>query len=538
MSAILIYIAKSTLYLTLLYAFYLGVMRNASCFRLNRWMLLAGTMVCMLLPFYTVSIETSDAMQMPMQPLSYLWTEEVLPEETIELQSTSDSISFIPILFIVYLVGMLVCMAFFHRSMKRIEQLIDAFPVMWKEGSWLVVVPDRMSSFSWNNHIVINEEDFHQHPAVMAHEQAHLSKHHSWDMMFFSVVNVLHWFNPLVWRMKKELQLIHEFEADKEVINQGFNATEYQLLLVKKAVGPKLYSMANGFHHHKLKKRITMMHQEKTNKWGRLKWLMVVPVVAGAMFLFARPEVKQVNNLASYKAYFQEAIRKQDLSKVKTGNVYSFNVSYDNRISINGKEIASPKDIKQALAPIMELASRSSDEEIHCLGVAYESATNESHLCSYLQEIKEAYEEENLIPLVFINEPVYADAEGVKRYYGIEISFPGKHAHTLRNFTAQELKDAVKQVSIASNNDDYVKVNFRATESQKMENVNEVRQMLKQLYHPQNVIFRQTVWKEYANSTFLPVFINRTILGKSMMPMETQTASSGNTFLKERNSVE
>ena len=496
MSAILIYIAKSTFYLTLLYGFYLGVMRNASCFRLNRWMLLVGTMMCMLLPFHTISIETSDAIQMPIQSLSHLWTEDVLPKETNETKSTSSNIPFIPILFIVYLVGMLVCITFFLRSMTRIQQLIDEFPVMWKEGSWLVVVPDRVSSFSWNNHIVINEEDFHQHPVVMAHEQAHISKHHSWDIMFFSVVNVLHWFNPLVWRMKKELQLIHEFEADKEVINLGFNVTEYQLLLVKKAVGPKLYSMANSFNQYKLKKRITMMHQEKTNKWGRLKWLMVVPVVSGAMFLFARPEVNQVNNLASYKAYFQEAIRKQDLSKVKKGNVYSLNVSYDNRISLNGKEIASPKDIKQALAHMMELARTSSDEEMHCLGVAYESTTNESRLCSYLQEIKETYEKENLIPLVFINGPIYADAEGVKRYYGIEISFPGKHAHTIRNFTAHELKDAVKQASIASANDDYVKVNFRAIKNQEKGNVNEVRKMLKQLYYPQNVIFRQTVWKD------------------------------------------
>ena len=496
MSAILIYIAKSTFYLTLLYVFYLGVMRNASCFRLNRWILLVGTMICMLLPFHTISIETSDTMQMPMQSLSHLWTEEVLPKETVETQSTSGSISFIPILFIVYLLGMLVCTTFFHRSMKQIEKLIDAFPVMWKEGSWLVVVPDRVSSFSWNNHIVINEEDFHQHPSVMAHEQAHISKHHSWDMMFFSVVNVLHWFNPLVWRMKKELQLIHEFEADKEVINQGFNATEYQLLLVKKAVGSKLYSMANGFNQDKLKKRIAMMHQEKTNKWGYLKWLMVVPVVTGAMFLFARPEVKQVNNLASYKAYFQKAIRKQDLSKVETSNVYSFNVSYDNRISINGKEIASSKDIKQALAPMMELARTSSDEEMYCLGVAYESTSNESYLCSYLQEIKEAYEEAKLIPLVFINEPTYADAEGVKRYYGIEISFPDKKARPLRNFTIEELKDAVKQASSALANEDYVKIGFRATKDMKMQNVNEVRRILKELYHPQEVIFRQTVMKE------------------------------------------
>jgi hypothetical protein len=237
-----------------------------------------------------------------------------------------------------------------------------------------------------------------------------------------------------------------------------------------------------------------MMHQEKTNSWGRLKWLMVVPVVAGAMYLFAQPE--EIGNLASYKTYFQESIRKQDLSKVETANIHSFNVGYDNRILFKDKEIASVKDIKQALAPMMEWIRTASDKEMHCLGVSYESATDEKVLCSYLQEIKEAYEEDDLMPLVFINAPSVTDAKGVKRYYGFEISFPDKKVCPLRNFTIEELKDAVKQASSALANEDYVKIGFRATKDMKMQNVNEVRRILKELYHPQEVIFRQTVMKE------------------------------------------
>lgn len=239
-----------------------------------------------------------------------------------------------------------------------------------------------------------------------------------------------------------------------------------------------------------------MMYQEKTSKWGRLKWLMVVPVVAGAMFVFAQPEENKVDDLASYKAYFQEAIRRQDLSKVETGNVHSFNVGHDNRISFKGTEIAGARDIKKALAPVMELAGKSSDKEMHCIGVAYETATDKRVLCSCLQEIKEAYEERDLTPLVFINGPSYVDAGDVKRYYGIEISFPDKKMRPLRNFTGQELQEAVKQVASASIKDEYVRVGLRATANQRMENVNEVRRMLKELYHPQEVIFRQTVWKE------------------------------------------
>lgn len=505
MSALLIYLIKSSLYLTLLYGFFWLAMRKVTFFRLNRWMLLIGTVVCMLLPFHTVSVEETGAIQAPMLSLNE-WLVEVPDALPVAEEATaqplvmdkpvdeSGSLDFLHILFTIYLIGVLYCIFYVGHSLKRMWQVIESFPKVWQNGYWLVVVPDRIASFCWNRYVVISEEDFWMHPSVLVHEEAHQRKHHSWDLILFSVVAILHWFNPLVWMVKKELQLIHEYEADNEVLRQGIDASEYQLLLIQKAVGPKLYSMANSFNQHKLKNRITMMHQEKSNSWGRLKWLMVVPVVAGAMFAFAQPE--DMGNLASYKVYFQEAVRKQNLSMVETGNVHSFNVSYDNRIFFKNEEIASRKDIKRALAPILEKIRTSSEKEMHCLGVSYEAAANEKALCSYLKEIKEAYEEEDITPLVFISEPSYADAEGVKRYYGIEISFPDKKMPPLRNFTEQELKDAVKQVASASMNDEYVRVGFRATKNQKMENVNEVRRMLKNLYHPQEVIFRQTVWKE------------------------------------------
>ena len=363
MSAILIYIIKSTLYLTLLYAFFLGVMRKTPFFRLNRWMLVVGTVVCMLLPFYSVSVEETGMVQMPMQSLNDFLAEDAVhlsvSEEVIaaapvmeKAATETENISFFTILSFLYMAGAVVCCWLTCRSISRMQRLIDAFLPMWKDGVWLVVVPDSIASFSWNRHMVISEEDYRHHPSVMIHEEAHLRKHHSWDLMLFSFVSILHWFNPVVWMAIKELKQLHEYEADKEVIRQGMDATEYQLLLVKKAVGSKLYSMANSFNQHKLKNRIFMMHQEKTNSWERLKWLMVVPVVVGAMFFFAQP--KEIGDLASYKTYFQESIRKQDLSKVETSNVHSFNVGYDNRILFKDKEIASVKDIKQALAPMME----------------------------------------------------------------------------------------------------------------------------------------------------------------------------------------
>ena len=85
----------------------------------------------------------------------------------------------------------------------------------------------------------------------------------------------LQWFNPLVWILRTELKMLHEYEADEAVINQGIDAKQYQLLLVKKAVGAQRFQLANGFNHAKLKNRITMMQSTKTNKFRRLLYRCV-----------------------------------------------------------------------------------------------------------------------------------------------------------------------------------------------------------------------------------------------------------------------
>ena len=99
--------------------------------------------------------------------------------------------------------------------------------------------------------------------------------------------------------MKQELQNIHEYEADEAVINEGINARDYQLLLIKKAVGTRLYSMANSFNHSKLKKRITMMLKEKSNPWARLKYLYVLPLAAIAVTRFL-PVPKSLKRLMRF----------------------------------------------------------------------------------------------------------------------------------------------------------------------------------------------------------------------------------------------
>ena len=301
MSCFLIYLIKSTVYLGLFYAFFLVAMRSTTFFRFNRVMLLLGTVVCMLLPCYTITVNEVEGIQLPMQILDEMLvlktTDEPIETSAIELplQETAPtaSTSLLPIILLgIYVIGMLAYWFMVIRSFAEVWKMIASHPKQWKDGCWLVIIPEKIPSFSWSNYIVISEEDYRNYPQVLVHERMHYLCRHSYDILFFTIIHALHWFNPMVWLIRTELKQLHEFEADQGVINQGIDATQYQLLLVKKAVGKKLYTIANGFNHTKLQKRITMMIQEKTNGWERLKWLVTVPVVMGAMLVFAQPEVK------------------------------------------------------------------------------------------------------------------------------------------------------------------------------------------------------------------------------------------------------
>ena len=501
MSYFLIYLIKSTVYLGLFYAFFLIAMRSTTFFRFNRGMLLLGTFVCMLLPCYTLTIEDVEGIQLPMQVLDEMLvlktSDQPATDDFIELPmqeaQTPTSAPLLPfILTGIYLLGMIIYLAMVIRSFQEVWKLIATYPKQWKDGCWLVLIPHRIPSFSWSNYIVISEEDYENYPQILVHEQMHYLCRHSYDIIFMSIVQALHWFNPMVWLIRTELKQLHEYEADKGVINQGIDATQYQILLVKKAVGKKLYTIANGFNHTQLQKRITMMIQEKSSGWERLKWLAVVPIVAGAVLLFTEVKEKQVESLESYKEYFKSEIKKYDFSKVRNGNVHAFTMDNDNKACFKDKHIHSPKEVKAALADVLDMIGRSTEKEMHCIGFSYEAQTDQTLASSYLNEIKEAYKEKELSPLVFINEPSYAHAEekGMKRYNGIEISWGNQQ---LKNFTAQELSDAVKQRIHTLNQDEYVRIGFRATKNQRMENVNEVRRLLRDLYKPQQVIFRQTV---------------------------------------------
>ena len=54
---------------------------------------------------------------------------------------------------------------------------------------------------------------------------------------------------------------------------------------MRKAVGDKRFTLANGFQHAKLTNRSDLMLQTPSSGWKRLSWLAILPFLAGTLFL-------------------------------------------------------------------------------------------------------------------------------------------------------------------------------------------------------------------------------------------------------------
>ncbi|MDE6557350.1 MAG: M56 family metallopeptidase [Duncaniella sp.] len=164
-----------------------------------------------------------------------------------------------------------------------------------RRGDYTLVVTDdcRIAPFSWMHYMVVGRADYESGAsAIIAHELSHINRYHWVDLLVAQVVVIVNWFNPAAWLMREELMLIHEYQADMAVIEQGHDARQYQMLLIKKAVGARFPSLANSLNHSKLKKRITMMYQKKPGRWRRLKAIALVPACCAALSLTAIPSVK------------------------------------------------------------------------------------------------------------------------------------------------------------------------------------------------------------------------------------------------------
>ena len=288
----LAYSIKSIIFLSIMYIPYMLMLRKESFFHFNRILLITIMLLSLILPlcnFHALSIENN--------PIQDGMTTIILPTVTIgaaEEMPISDSINWINVMLYIYIIGMITTALWKVVQICLLYRTIHSC-VLWKDkqnGITIYCHAQDIAPFSWFNTIVISENDYQNNAnEILCHEIGHIRHHHSLDILLVNIIETIQWWNPLSWILASSLRDVHEFEADNEVRRSGVNIQEYQMLLIRKAVGSSSYAFANGFNHSLLKKRITMMLKSKSNPWMRTKALYIIPVATIAISVFATPEL-------------------------------------------------------------------------------------------------------------------------------------------------------------------------------------------------------------------------------------------------------
>ena len=284
---LLIYQIKVGLCLIAFYLLWKLLLSRETFHRFNRVALLVVMALALVLPWIRLSMDVAAPVAKQVVMLEEL---VVTPGGNSVIQQPSWSV--MGIVTVLYFVGAVIVLLWLLHSQWSLYRLMrkgrtEALP----GGITLHMLTGDQAPFSYFKHIVINEQDYCDNPQeILTHELAHIGMRHSWDVMFTELVKLLQWWNPAAWLLCRELQQVHEYEADMAVLNQGINAKQYQLLLIRKSVGDQLFSMANNFNYQSLKKRIRMMTMNKSSQWNRLRALAVVPVIALALLAFANPK--------------------------------------------------------------------------------------------------------------------------------------------------------------------------------------------------------------------------------------------------------
>lgn len=295
----IVYSLKVSVFLIAFYLMFKSLMSRETLHRANRYLILGSIGLSFVLPLWhiTLNAEPGHAVTAAELSQSVVWLEEVIVGG-----GASHTLDWRALAVVAFYAGIGVCL------LRMILSIIGVLRVIRRgerqtlpDGTVLVITDDEQAPFSWVKYIIINRKDHDENlREILTHERAHIRCRHSIDVLVCDVFCCLQWFNPAMWLLRRELCAVHEYEADKAVLDSGINAKQYQILLIKKAAGGKWYSIANSFNHSKLKYRITMMSRKKSSGWTMAKALYVLPIAAFAAIAFANCSKSESENTQDF----------------------------------------------------------------------------------------------------------------------------------------------------------------------------------------------------------------------------------------------
>jgi len=286
------YLLKSGVCLAVFYLFYKLLLEKEPIHFFKRIYLLGGLVLAFAIPLITFTTVVE------VEPVEYI--PYIISEIPVDQQTTAEitPINYWPIiLWTVYGFGVVVFGLKFFINLLQIGIKVRRNTKKKVNQFTHVLLQNLTTPHTFFSYIFLNKQRYIQHQIpqeVFWHEETHAKQKHSFDVVLVEILQVVFWFNPLLYYIKKDIKLNHEFLADRAVLNKGVSLNAYQEILLAFSSNQTEPQLANALNYSSIKKRFTIMKTKTSKKSVWIKSLILLPLIAVLVYSFSEQKVVEI----------------------------------------------------------------------------------------------------------------------------------------------------------------------------------------------------------------------------------------------------
>ncbi|MGI9531258.1 peptidoglycan DD-metalloendopeptidase family protein [Lutimonas sp.] len=290
MTNLFTYLVQVSLVFSLLYLLYVLLLEKLTFHSVNRFFLLSLLPISLLIPVSGFILPS--ALQKTIEIPLYTYVKAQTIENHIDLIDPPMAAASYGSPFILTGIYLLVLGAFMFRIIHTHRKifLLKEKSILQKNKDCNIFIGDVSTVFSYFNNIFIpKNNELNLSKDIIVHEKSHIRLHHSWDILLSEIYLSIFWFNPLLYFYRKSLKSVHEFQADREVLENGIKTSHYMQLLLDSLDLMKPNNLYNYFSQPIIKKRVLMMTKPKSLYYESLKYFLILPVCIVLISAFTLP---------------------------------------------------------------------------------------------------------------------------------------------------------------------------------------------------------------------------------------------------------
>jgi len=278
------YILQTIVFQLLFFVVYDLFLKKETFFNINRFYLLITSVLSLLLPLVQIAAIRNSIPQEFMIELP----DVIIGTATSETGTTLVG-SFLGVELTwqnLWLLGGILSLSVFSLKLFKLFKLKRTGSVTRFHKFNIVKLPGTSAAFTFFRNIFLGEDLSEvQQKRIIIHEKVHVTQKHSWDLLFYEILKIFFWFNPLVYIFQKRMAVLQEYIADRHATTQRTHREYYQELLSQVFQTQKISFINTFFNRSLIKNRIVMLQKSKSKKIVQLKYLLLIPVVA-AMLIY------------------------------------------------------------------------------------------------------------------------------------------------------------------------------------------------------------------------------------------------------------